>query len=634
MPEPELQLVPESAAEDWRAHEWHQEIKDFSLPEKTLLSLKKAVVTRSEYLGPERARGGVYSSQGDYIPSSRHLRRSKDLTADNPAAVPVVGMDLIPGRYLYLGWFFNHYGHFILESLSRCWGLVEAGKIDGIVMHLHAPDRVAAPYLMGFFELLSIVPEKVVFAQQDMQFEQLLLPSQQGVLSRGISADMLALYRQLGLRASNLKTVSAVAEKLYISRRLLPDNQRKASNEKALEDCFQAQGYKVVHPQFMDVISQLALFYGAKKLAGLEGSGLHNLLFARQPEQVWMLAARDSLADAVTQVYLNNACGCSTELRLQGLSVSSSCLHQRITPILLTIADKSGHCPGNISPTGFERFLWLSAFAAQLKRKDCDIQSDDSLVSGLSKGELAAIRYLMNDTAGLPSNTADGMSAFLRAEKEFSLGHHAIAAKLMESQLAGNRNSPVFLARLAEMLIAAKRPADALSMAKKALQIDADNPGLFLKWLELLDKQQLMQDAMPRLRQLAATYTRYFPLQIKLAQLLADSHQFADAAQVLQQVVAGSARHAWLNARLTWYWFRAGEYQLAKQAAHQALRYQSDNPFSEMHLARIHLALHEPEEAQRWIELALERTPEKADLLQLKKKIMDVLSLHTPDQNI
>ena len=69
----------------------------------------------------------------------QHLRRDKDFTLDNPGTLLPVqssAVTTLPGRYLYLGWYFNHYGHFLLESLARCWALSEPASDPDVEMEV------------------------------------------------------------------------------------------------------------------------------------------------------------------------------------------------------------------------------------------------------------------------------------------------------------------------------------------------------------------------------------------------------------------------------------------------------------------------------------------------------------------
>ncbi len=619
MPDPGFQLFPASAEKLWRKHPWHREIADFQLPEKELLSLPSACITASRHLGPEQAQGGVYSARGEYVSSSRHLRRNKDLTAGNPETIVSPGdIPRLSGRYLYLGWFFNHYGHFVLESLSRAWALDEAGPVDGYLMHLHAPDARPADYLLAFFDLLAVPREKLIFVGQDVQVSELLLPSQQGVLSRDISGEMLALYRQLGNRAAKRKG-DRHGDRLYISRRFLPSDQRGASNEKVLEDRFRAQGYQVIHPQFLDVTTQLALFANARDFAGLEGSGLHNILFAREPRRVWMLGAEDQLADAITQVHLGRLCRCTTELHLQRVPEFSG-LHPRITPFLVNPQGNDSACLSGIEPTAYDRFLWLSDLAAQLNKKGCDpVNTEDGQLTGEEAELLHRLR--LPSAAGVPSNGVENSNelfVFWRAEREYAQGNIAAAIGHMAQCLPEYETHAAFLYRYAQMLLADERNEQALEIAASAAQLDPENPDLALFHAGL----ESVESRLARLRGLVEVFSRFIPARIQLAEALAESGRFDEAADILDAVICNSPKHRSLLPRLTWYLYRSAQYEAAEKAAHEALSHAPDNPFSFVHLCRIHLARKEPAAALEWIDQAMARAPEKKDLQQLRQKII------------
>lgn len=622
-----LRIFPEAALPMWNAHPWHQDIADFALPDKALLSLRSAFVSASCFLGPERAGGGVYDSRGDYVPASRHLRRVRDLTASNPPSKRFSGdLPRLSGRYLYLGWFFNHYGHFILESLGRAWALQECGEIDGYIMHLHAANGSPAPYLLEFFDLLAIPRDKVIFADQDLAVEELLLPSQQAVLSRGISKETLALYRQLGERAAREKE-NAFGSKLYVSRRFLPPDQRGASNEKALEVRFEAQGYKVVHPQFMNVKAQLAMFSDARKLAGLEGSGLHNVLFAREPEVVWMLGSRNHLADAITQAELDKYRDCETELHLQD-APEFSCLHPRITPFVIDVQeDEKDVCLSGLKAAPYDRFRWLSTLAMQLQRKKClhgegsaHLTSEEkSLLDGLPvspDGEMVKADALSTDQE---------LADFLSVEQHFIKEDYASAVEQMAAYLDKYDNHAAFLQRYAELLTKAQRHKEALKIAGRAEQLDPDNPALALLIARLLVALDRKPAAIEELEDLIRAFPRCHAAGILLAEVLAQTDRFREAADLLGAVISDSPNQKGMLARLTWYLFRCGDHEAAREAAHAALEHMPANPFSFAHLARIHLALNEPEVAMTWVERAIERSPGKQELRQLRSRIVSRL---------
>ncbi|WP_419603800.1 tetratricopeptide repeat protein [Thiolapillus sp.] len=620
-----LRIVPESALPLWQSHPWHQEIAAFRLPKKEVLTLQSAYITASRYLGPEQAEGGVYDANGRYVPSSRHLRRARDLTASNPEEIRFSSkVRVLSGRYLYLGWYFNHYGHFILESLGRSWAVQETPAVDGYIMHLHAAGGRPSPHLLAFFDLLGIPREKLLFADRDMQVGELLLPSQRAVLSRGISDDMLKLYRELGSRAAAEVGHAAVAPKLYLSRRLLPPDQRGASNEKALEERFQARGYRVVHPQFTDVKRQLALYSGAEYFAGLEGSGLHNVLFSQAPESVWMLGSKNHLADAVTQFDLDQRCGCTTELYLQSVPLLD-CLHPRITPFVISsVDDNQSAVLTDMAPTAYDRFVWLSTLAAQLQRKQCRLDEDMDIFT-------AAERCLLKSLPVSPENAGTGpgceltdeeLALFLAVERHAVLGETATAVQKMAGCQERYSEHVPFLIRYVELLAADRQHEAALAVAKRAMALDADNPVLARLLASLLIQSGQREEAITVLQALQKSFPRYQPAGVLLTDVLMKEGRFREAAVALSAVIEDPEKHKGLLPRYTWSLFQSGDFEAARQAAHTALAHFPENPFSFVHLARIHLEMDEPEEALEWIGRAIERSPDKPELVQLRDRIL------------
>lgn len=317
-----LSIKPSCFAEQYHAHTWHKKINDYQLPAKEIIYLENAFVSRSQYITDESALGAVYDSIGNLLESSRHYRRSKDLTADvvrsiDPGA-STAGKKLT-GRYLYLGWYFNHFGHFLLESLCRCWALSEIERVADlkILFHIHDPNVRPNKKYFKLLSLLGVKENQITFIQKDCQVEELIVPSQQAVLARAMSVETLALYQRITKTVLKESRSNTENINVYISRRLLATDKRKALNEYSLEKAFHAAGYQVVHPQLLSIRDQVLLFAKARNIAGTEGTALHHLLFSLPGAHMRLLGTVPRMADVITQVTLNQFCNCDTTLVLQ-----------------------------------------------------------------------------------------------------------------------------------------------------------------------------------------------------------------------------------------------------------------------------------------------------------------------------
>ena len=107
--------------------------------------------------------GAIYDATGALCPQSqRTLRGQNEWSPHDPQRIPVdAPRTRIPGRSLYLGHYTGHYGHFLLETLSRLWAIPEGAdhdlRYDRFVFHpfLHdtpAPHRFSpAKAIFGCF---------------------------------------------------------------------------------------------------------------------------------------------------------------------------------------------------------------------------------------------------------------------------------------------------------------------------------------------------------------------------------------------------------------------------------------------------------------------------------------------------
>ena len=402
---------------------------------------------------------------------------------------------------------------------------------------------------------------------------------------------------------------------------------RKAANEIDLENQFREAGYRVVHPQFLNIPQQLSLYLGARKFAGLDGSGLHNVLFSEEPESMWLLGAGNRLADAITQVQINQWRKCHTTLTLQQVP-QVDCIPPQLTPFVI---DSRSVPNGRVSLTPYDRFNCISWLADRVKGKDPEATGRTIRQMQLKPDEACLFENLVSGSGEqepgicLKNHRESELISLLLAKRRLSEGTPGEALKILQKLLPEYRGNPAFLHHYAKVLKKADMPEEALSTATEALALDPENPPLALFHAELVLLMRGAGAALPLLEKLATAYPAFPAVRVKLAETLAKEEQFEAAAEVLGKLLAESPERKNLWPRLTWYLFRTGRLEAAVEAAHEALQRAPDNPFSRMHLARIHLQLGEPRSAMNWIDKAIAQAPGKPELHRLKEQISSAL---------
>lgn len=229
--------------------------------------------------------GGVYNQSGKLVTNSLRQQIGHKGPDPFPQRSPTsydVSLKFVNyklGRFLYLGFYTEHYGHFLLETLARLWA-VKQGCYDGFVFNEFVIPRQSSGVsnlAKDCFESFGIDASKILIVEESVMFEVLDVPNSQFYIGNRAHPRYIDIYREI---SSNLNSnCSGVDLRVYISRSALNKRRRKVVNEVLIEEAFKAYGFVVVHPQTLSFREQLGLLAKTDILAGLDGSGLHNCVF-------------------------------------------------------------------------------------------------------------------------------------------------------------------------------------------------------------------------------------------------------------------------------------------------------------------------------------------------------------------
>lgn len=258
----------------------------------TIETLKDAVIipaAEQNFVQPS----GVLHADASYCATAALWRNGRALTTE--PTKPKQDLPTRSGTWLWGGVLWMHFGHFLVESMSRLWALDHLNSdIDGILFTPKRPrngDDVhgfqhALIGLMGTdAPVVSVtVPERV---------ERLIVPGQ-GFGLGGMIAGTDAYRAAIAGRFAR-DVAPEGPEKLYISRSALPAGRGNLIGEEELERYLAADGYAIYHPQNHDIRHQIATYKAARQVISAEGSALHLLaMVADQNQDIAMIVRRPS----------------------------------------------------------------------------------------------------------------------------------------------------------------------------------------------------------------------------------------------------------------------------------------------------------------------------------------------------
>ncbi|MBE7213939.1 glycosyltransferase family 61 protein [Shewanella benthica] len=238
--------------------------------------------------------GGVFDDQNNLVKHSRRMNRGpiehehfhqldpEDCNAEDKGDTPIK-----KGKYLYLGYYTEHYGHFLMETLGRLWCVDE--NYDGYVFNDFVLKRKNEESITEFskicFSAFGIGEHEILIPQSPTRFETLDIPNSALYIGTAAHPRAIDIFHKI---KSRIPVFDELKDKdnIYISRSKLNKRKRKVLNERQVEQAFKLAGFDIIHPQDYSFEQQLFLYQNARVMAGLEGSGLHNSLFMNPGGQV------------------------------------------------------------------------------------------------------------------------------------------------------------------------------------------------------------------------------------------------------------------------------------------------------------------------------------------------------------
>ncbi|MGX9965311.1 glycosyltransferase 61 family protein [Roseomonas sp. F4] len=266
--------------------------------------IEQAVVVPSS--GPGRGPGGLIVDGGVLRPDGslvEHGRHRGDRIMEMPPAVPDAALPVTQGRAMFGGWLQPHFGHFMAFSIGRLWAIAALkGQVDEVVfLQLHGvrgnPARnqqLATPIkdVLAHLGLGTKLPYRILTAPE--RFAQLAVPAHL-ILSGDAPDDHKTSFVGMlnSMRRSPGIRNGLVTPRLYVSRRLLPEDMGGMLFEDLLEENLMAEGYSIMYPERLTIAEQVAVYDSARDVIFADGSAIHlGVGFLRRENPVAVIARR------------------------------------------------------------------------------------------------------------------------------------------------------------------------------------------------------------------------------------------------------------------------------------------------------------------------------------------------------
>ncbi|KQC06103.1 MAG: hypothetical protein APR62_08380 [Smithella sp. SDB] len=184
---------------------------------------------------------------------------------------------------LYGGLMFNHFGHFVVESLCRLYAYPIVKEFDPFVL-FYTPwnqprylekDNFVHQIISGF----EIPIKRLILVEQTTKIREVIIPEQKYGFGFAQQPDELFVNFTRSFRFERkFPNGMKGTEKIYISRSRL-QNRGRLIGEKIFEKYLIEEGYSIFSPEEHTFYEQLTLYSYAKKIIFSDGSSLLPCIF-------------------------------------------------------------------------------------------------------------------------------------------------------------------------------------------------------------------------------------------------------------------------------------------------------------------------------------------------------------------
>lgn len=194
----------------------------------------------------------------------------------------------LQGDYYFVGNVHHHFGHVMLEGLSRLWAMQEVGQVAPDLRYL-VYESGLQPFAVQLLALAGIPEDRIVFASPATAVERLFVPSTAMRTHRWITSAMGDIWgRMVGACGA---PATGASRKIYLSRRSV--GNRPLENEEQLEELLKSRGFEIQYPERMSIRDQVRMASEARVLAGPVGSQMYLAGFQSPGSAVLVVAPRN-----------------------------------------------------------------------------------------------------------------------------------------------------------------------------------------------------------------------------------------------------------------------------------------------------------------------------------------------------
>ena len=227
-------------------------------------------------------RAGVLNSDGKYVELS-------GMDGKIFGSYPLKSTEYRDETVVYCGYLVNHWGHYLIEGIARLWYCLENDPtVDKYVFVLDENEnREVAGNHRELLQLLNIW-DKVEIINRPITYKEVIVPEPGTRVLRYCSPKFV---RMLDTIAENVVPDPSWVpkEKIFFTRSNFAKDNGYEFGLESMDNFFSVNGFEVLAPEKIPLSQTIFYIRNATEIASISGSTPHNMLFAKDGQNLIMM---------------------------------------------------------------------------------------------------------------------------------------------------------------------------------------------------------------------------------------------------------------------------------------------------------------------------------------------------------
>lgn len=249
--------------------------------------------------GAIRRAGGVLNNRNEYIEESGsrdgYLKYGKAYEYNDSE------LDISDEEVIWFGYFYSHWGHFIIELIGRMWFLLENYKDQKIIYISQDGDEFRGVFL-EFMNYLGVPAEKIIKITKPVRFAKIIIPDY-AATEYYYSNQYIKLLDYVIVNSDYENCTIPKHENIYLSRKKVGDSKIKDFGEAEIEKQFLENGFVSVSPEKLSLREQISLWNKAKNIVCINGTLPLNIVFNREKINLIVLNKTHIVHEALISIH-------------------------------------------------------------------------------------------------------------------------------------------------------------------------------------------------------------------------------------------------------------------------------------------------------------------------------------------